>query len=138
MKIVYLLPILLGLGGVVQAGVNRLISDRVGLAHAVLLNTLVLLGSALLFRLFAGGSSDGFKEFKLWWLVPGLIGFSLVAGGPWVISRIGAVQAFVFIISAQLLGSLIWDLKVEHLPVSRERWIGVALVWVGVLLTTFR
>ena len=139
-----LAPALIGLGVVVQAGLNRQIAGQWGLAASTLMNALVLtFGALVLFtvaarwpQLLPGGFALNFQsKFAPWWvIVPGLIGLGLVVGGPWCIARWGAVHTFTLIISAQLLASLVWDLKVEGLPISRERMVGVALTWAGVIL----
>ncbi|MCM2279371.1 MAG: DMT family transporter [Oligoflexia bacterium] len=139
-------PALLGVLIVLQAGLNRKIAAQWGLAGATLLNATVLVAAAALFFAFAlwrdQALSPAFrvqgdwKAFSLWFVLPGLIGFSLVLGGPWSIARWGAAHTFTFLISAQLAASLLWDWKVEQLPISRERLIGVFLAWAGVLLAT--
>lgn len=140
-----LIPAALGVLIVLQAGLNRKIATAWGLPSAVLLNGLILAcGAAVLFAyaLIRGGDSsqlqvhiDG-KAFAFWFIFPGLIGLTLVFGGPWSIARWGAVQTFVTIVSAQLFASLIWDWQVEGIPASKARIAGVILAWLGVLLAS--
>ena len=74
------------------------------------------------------------KTFTWWYLIPGLLGCILVFGGPWAISRWGAVHTFILIISAQLLASLFWDMYIETIPVSTLRIVGIMLAWLGAIL----
>jgi uncharacterized membrane protein YdcZ (DUF606 family) len=140
-----LAPAIIGAGVVVQAGLNRQIAGQWGLSAAVLLNGVILAVGALIIFGVAWRYPDFLPaefapsfatNFSPWWVIlPGIIGLTLVLGGPWCIARWGAVHTFTVIISAQILASLVWDIKVENIPVSRERLIGVVITWVGVLLT---
>jgi transporter family-2 protein len=139
-----LAPAILGVLVVLQAGVNRKLASQWGLTSAVLLNALVLfILAALLFILCLWKpeffpknlrSSIDFKNFRLWFLLPGLMGFCLVIGGPFAVARWGAVQTFILVISAQLITSLIWDFQVEGLGISYMRLLGIALAWSGAFL----
>ncbi len=137
-------PALLGLVVVLQAGLNKKIAAQWGLTTAVLLNAVVFAVLAVLFYSLALWKSDLFspslksafdpKTFSWWYLVPGALGCILVFGGPWAISRWGAVHTFILIISAQLLASLLWDMYVESIPVSTLRIAGIVLAWLGAIL----
>ena len=130
----FFLPALLGILVVLQAGVNRKVAALCGLPAAVFLNAVVLTLSAGIFLALTAARSQWFppefrwsvdtKTVSPWFFFPGLIGFVLVLGGPWAISRWGALHTFILLISAQLLTSLVWDLTVEGLAVSRTRWAG--------------
>lgn len=133
--VISFLPALLGVVVVLQAGLNRKISGQWGLPSAVFLNALVfavIAGTVLLFQ--NGKSTFDLKSFSWWYLVPGALGCILVFGGPWAIAKWGAVHTFILIISAQLLASLIWDVKIESIPVSNLRIAGIALAWIGAVL----
>jgi transporter family-2 protein len=144
-----LTPALIGIAVVVQAGINRQISTGWGLVPATLLNAFsTLLGAAILFWIawkipsvlpegfgMSGSVGEVFAKHSLWkLLLPGLLGLLIVILGPWGVSKFGAVQTFILVISAQLLSSLAWDMWVENLPVSRARLVGIALTWVGVIV----
>jgi transporter family-2 protein len=137
-------PAFLGIFVVLQAGLNRRMAQAWGLPTAVFLNAIVF--TVLAAGIFFASQSQGdampevlrvrfdAKAFALWFLLPGIFGFFLVVGGPWSISRLGAVQTFTLLISAQLATSLIWDRFVEDIAISPMRAIGVAVTWIGVLL----
>lgn len=131
-------PALLGVVVVLQAGLNKKISAQWSLSAAVLLNALVfaaVAGSVFVFQSMGEQKPTvDFKTFSWWYLVPGVLGCILVFGGPWSIARWGAVNTFILIISAQLFTSLIWDIQIEGLAVSKMRLAGIALAWVGALM----
>ncbi len=138
------LPAILGVVVVLQAGLNKKISANWGITSAVLLNAIVFFVIAAVFFAVALWRGDLFsanmkpsvdlKTFSLWYLIPGALGCVLVFGGPMAIMRWGAVHTFILIISAQLLASLIWDWKIEALPVSPMRIAGISLAWIGAVL----
>ena len=137
-------PAVLGVLIVIQAGLNRKIAAAWGLPFAALLNATVLLICAAGLVGWVGLRSEGVPDvlrlhgdlslWKPWFLVPGILGLTLVLGGPWAVARFGAVHAFVLIISAQLAASLLWDLQVEGRIPSRVRLLGVGITWIGALL----
>lgn len=139
-------PALLGALVVLQAGLNRKIAAHWGMPVATMLNALVfVLGALVILGISWARPSwvpSNFENHfdwsvaRIWFLIPGLIGLTLVVGGPWAIGRWGAAQTFVLLVSGQLVTSLLWDWKVEGLPVSKERLFGIALAWAGVWLST--
>jgi bacterial/archaeal transporter family-2 protein len=143
-----MVPFALGLLAVVQVGLNRRIAAAIGLMPATILNAGVLLAVAVVLFLYARGlrpqagewtsGAGAFGEFGWWWLVPGLCGLALVAGMPWAVKRIGALQLFVALVAAQMVFSLAWDHFVEHVAVTTPRVIGAALAIAGAFVTTIR
>lgn len=145
-SLIALFPVLLGSFTVFQAGLNRKIGQAWGLPVAVLFNACVLVaGAVVLLGVSAGGIFESSflrphfdsKQFTWWFLLPGLFGLGLVWGGPWCISKLGAVPVFVLMVSAQLLTSVFWDVVVEQRSISGVRLCGVALAWAGALLATW-
>jgi transporter family-2 protein len=138
------IPAILGIVVVLQAGLNRRISQTWGLPPTVFLNAIVFTVAAGILYLFCQGQGDAiaepfrtrfdWKSMAPWFVVPGIFGFLLVVGGPWSISRLGAVQTFTLLISAQLATSLLWDRFVEGIAISPMRVVGVVITWLGVLL----
>lgn len=113
---------------------------RVGLPTAVLLNACWLAFAAITLYVlwFKGDTAQKlvaiYRTFSWWYLLPGLMGLSLVWGVPMAIRNVGAQSTFVLLISAQLLASLIWDWRVEELAISPAKIIGCVIVWAGALL----
>jgi transporter family-2 protein len=143
-----LLPVLLGVASVLQAGFNRQISRSHGLPSAVLLNTCVLLSVALALFFWSRTSPESLPAAlrpaqrtgspALWYVLPGLFGFCLVAGIPLAISRVGALKVFVLVIGAQLTASLLWDAWVEARPVNAVRVVGAAISCLGAVLVSLK
>lgn len=137
MRWMVLLPGLLGLAAVLQAGLNRQIMGSWGLAQAALLNTLVLLAAVGLLLLVAklrpGALPDlfqargGWGEARWWWLLPGLCGFALVTCIPFAIPKLGAFPVFLGILAGQLIASLAWDAAMEGRPLTVSRVCGALL-----------
>jgi bacterial/archaeal transporter family-2 protein len=108
----------------------------------------VLLVVAIVFFLYARiarlevgdwlSGSGGPGDFQLWWIIPGLCGLTLVAGLPWAVERIGALQTFVVLVAAQILFSIVWDQFAEGIAVTTPRVIGAALAIAGAAVTTLR
>lgn len=148
MNAALLVPFALGCFAVLQVALNKRIAAVMGLTQAVILNAGVLLVVAILFWLYARGArqdfgawmsgAGGFGDFKLWWIIPGLCGLTLVAGMPWAVQRVGALQAFVVLVAAQMLFSIAWDHWVEDVAVSAPRVIGAGLAIIGAAVTTLR
>ena len=130
-----LLPAFLGMAAVLQAGLIRRISAQFGWVQATLLNTVVVLLCVLAAQLATGRklSVDG---FRLWFLLPGLLGFCLITIGPWAIARWGAAHTFSLLIAGQLAMSLLWDHTVEGFSPSPVRVGGVFVVAFGAWLAT--
>lgn len=141
------IPAILGFLIVCQAGLNRKIAAQWGLPAAAFLNSTVLWTStALLLSLAVFHPSilpSGFQfqwgaqGFKFWYVLPGLFGLTLILGAPWCIARWGATYTFVLLISSQVVASILWDLKVENLSISRQRLVGAGLAWIGVLFASW-
>ena len=148
MNLALLVPFALGCFAVLQVALNKRIAATMGLTQAVILNAGVLLVVAVAFWLYARGARQDYGEwmsgdggpgdFKLWWIVPGLCGLTLVAGLPWAAERVGALQAFVVLVAAQMLFGLFWDGFVGGEPVTAARVVGAGLAIAGAAVTSIR
>ena len=135
-----------GMFAVIQSGLNKIISDEWGFSSALLLNgTVFLVFNLLLFSVvyFQPGLfpaefrlQGSFSNFKLWWVVPGLCGFMLVLGLAVAFSQVGAVQAIVICIAAQIVFSLLWDVLVGGQNVSMIRVVGTVVTFIGAFIST--
>ena len=144
----FIFPMFLGVAAVLQGGLNRQISDHIGLAGAVVINNIVLLGFALI--LYAVSmqkpawlpdvfyNKASMLEFKWWYIFPGLMGYSLVAGVPWAISKIGALNLFVGLVGAQMVASILWDYYFENTPITMLRIFGAVLAFSGVFVLSLQ
>jgi uncharacterized membrane protein YdcZ (DUF606 family) len=139
------LPLAIGCFGVLQNTVNRKIADGLGLPLALVLNNIVLLATSLLlfFALKLFGPEQlpdifrprpGLPPFSWYNLIPGLLGFFIIATAPWSIARVGATKVFIMVIMAQIVTSILWDYLAESTMIQPVRLIGAGLVAVGAYL----
>jgi bacterial/archaeal transporter family-2 protein len=142
-----LVPIIVGIMAVAQVTLNGRVAMQSGLALAAVLNTSIALLLAVGFAAWCAlrGPSTGFYRFHLdanlfrwWWLLPGCFGFSLVAGLPWAVQRLGALATFVTLIGAQMFASMVWDRWVEGTALTAPRVLGAAFAVAGVALTSWK
>lgn len=139
-----LFPIVLGAFAVLQGTLNRRVAELWGLAPTVALNTGVFLVASMLMWFAVRSSPDRFppifrdrldpSSFSWWFLLPGILGFALVAGIPWAIAKLGALQVFVGIVAAQMMVSVLWDAKFEQIPLTGSRVAGALLAIGAVVL----
>lgn len=146
MNLYWFIPLTIGGIMVLQGTLNRQMGQTMGLANAVVLNSIIVLVASLtLFtvtRLWPQSVPPFFSgEFTMakvatWMLLPGLFGFCIIAGIPWAISKLGASKVFVALVVAQILGSMLWDIFVEKRPISLTRASGATLAVIGVILVS--
>jgi transporter family-2 protein len=142
----FLLPAVLGAAAVFQALLNREVGSRLGLAQAVFINNIVFFAAGLALFVASHRVPELFPEFfrprtsetgfRWWFVLPGILGFSLVAGAPWAVSRLGAFTVFVLFVTAQLFTSLLWDHFSGASPLTLSRVGGLILTLAGVWLAT--
>jgi len=147
MVFAYVMAVVAGVFGVLQAGMNKEIADHLGFTASLLMNSCFFLAVNALFFLFvvikpkALGSEFAiqwaFENFRWWWAVPGFLGFALVMGLAVGIGRIGATQTFVISIAAQVLASIAWDIWAEgDVQISMLRLVGAGITVIGAVATT--
>jgi uncharacterized membrane protein YdcZ (DUF606 family) len=149
MKLIKLLPILLGGAGVVQAGLNRTIAQTNGLCVAALINGVVVgLCAVLIFLLvytlpglfpdIVAFNREKGQPLAWWYLLPGIIGFCFVFIIPLIIMEVGTLPVFLGVIAGQILVGILWDAHYENIPVSGIRIAGAALTFAGALLVVWK
>lgn len=129
----FLLPSVLGVLVVLQAGVNRSEALRIGFSSAILINACITGIIALLFYFFSEKPVDP-GGFSWWFLLPGIFGFCIIWGGAFSVARWGAQHTFILIVSMQLVTSTLWDYFVQKTPPSPAKLLGIVLVGAGVYL----
>lgn len=140
-----LFPLVIGALGVLQNTVNKNVAQGVGMPIAILANGLVLFLCSIAFyfallrmpqegmpSLFQHKLSQGVLNWRI--LVPGILGFLIIASAPYCIERAGATKVFIGIIVAQILTSIAWDRFVEEISVTPVRLLGAGLAFIGALL----
>lgn len=127
-----LLPVILGIATVLQAGINRKMADSWGWGGAVLTNSVILLIITAI-AVLTGLLHFKFQvsEFKLWYILPGFLGFAIVLGLPYCVSRLGAFTTFMLVIGAQLMMSGAWDYYIESSDFSWRKIAGGLLAFIG-------
>lgn len=143
----FLIPIGLGAIGVLQGGLNREISNHIGVAQATLISNILTVLICIGFYLFVKAWPQFFSEFirvqaplstyKWWYVFPAIFGFLIVAGLPIAIAQIGAVKVITLLIIAQVITAVLWDFFAEGIPLSSTKVIGMVLGLISALLITF-
>lgn len=144
MKISFLICLLLGAMIVFQPAINRLILEQKGLSFAVFLNGSILFLSActLFFVIFSSSERiplilqlKSAGTFRLWFLLPGIMGFCLVVTVPIMIKNLGALPTILAMLLGQIITSLVWDVFFENVAINASRVVGLALAFVGAYLS---
>lgn len=143
----YLIPIYLGVAGVLQGGFNRQIAATWGLPGTVLLNSIVLIMIASVTYLLARVMPEAmpkvlqdqgsFREFNWWYLLPGVFGYTIIAGLAFSIRELGVAKVIVMLIGAQLTTSVVWDAWLEGIGVTWVRAVGAMMAFGGALIVAF-
>jgi transporter family-2 protein len=132
---------------VLQVTLNGRVATQWGLAPAAVLNSIIALALAIGFAAWCTvrGPSSGLYRVHIdaslvrwWWLLPGCFGFSIVAGMPWAVAKLGALATFVALIGAQMIGSMLWDGWVDGTALTVPRVLGAAFAVAGVALTSWK
>lgn len=144
--IAVLFSMLAGTFAVLQGGANKIISESWGFSSALLLNGIVFLVFNLILFAAVWLQPQWFPQayliqgqlnnFKLFWILPGLMGFLLVMGITVAMGAIGAVPTILLSIAAQIVCSISWDYFVESKPVTIMKVTGAAVTFLGVFLAT--
>lgn len=147
MNFLFLIPLLIGVMSIMQGSLNRQISNELGIAHTVVLGTTIFLIFTIALYFVALKSPSSFPEFfqvkqplssfKLWYIFPALFGFGVVIGMPFAILKLGAVKVTVYMIAAQMVTSVIWDIWVEKISINKLKVLGIILAFLSVLSITF-
>lgn len=148
MKIEFLIPIYIGVVGLLQGSLNKEMSLEIGAAHSVLIGMIisVILGVGFYFvvKLNPGYFSDfyiikkGLDAWQWWYIFPGILGFTIVLLLPHGIHAMGAVKFTILLVAAQMIFSVCWDIWVEKMPISTFKWLGMFFAFVSVFIGSFK
>ena len=142
----YFIPITIGLLIILQSTLNKEIAHSHGLAFATLCNILVSLVFSFIFYCFCRsfpevisknllGNADTFY-LKWWYILPGTIGFFVVAGLAFSLFKLPASYVFVLLVAAQLFGAVLWDVFIDKIPIAPMQILGILMAIVGTFLVT--
>jgi len=143
-NLIWIMPVALGFAAVVQAGLNNRMIGLWSLTSTVIINNIGLLATSLIVYLLAKSFPSDLpatlrlKEPQLiawWFIIPGILGYSLVAGIPFLIGKIGVSNVFVGLIGAQLIGSILWDYYFESRSLTLRELLGSIIVMGGTVFT---
>ena len=136
--LIVLTAIAVGAASTVQGVSNGMLSDRIGLATAVLINGAVVCVFAFAGWLAAPRGADPPVASAPWYLyLGGLYGFGIVAGAAFCFPRLGAGPATAVIVAAMLISSLVFDhlgVPGGRIPVTASRMAGALLLAAGAAL----
>jgi len=137
----WLLPFAVGICSVMQGVLNRRMAGDWGIGWAILLNSLVVIVLAVglvAFNIYPGRMSFGemVSSLKWWHFLPGFFGMAIIVFIPLSISKLGALNSFLILISSQILVSGLWDKLVEGMTLSWTRMLGASLALLGAWLAT--
>jgi transporter family-2 protein len=141
-----LLPVGLGVVGILQGAINRQVSTHIGVAQATLITNLATVIICIGFYFFAKQYSQlipaifqvkaPFTTYKWWFIFPPIFGFLIVAGMPYAISELGAVKVTVGLIAAQMVTSVCWDIFVEGINLNPLKIAGIIFAFISVVFIT--
>ena len=137
-----LLPVFLGLNIVIQGVLNKNIGANWGLSTAVMLNATIFFVISASFLLlatlvpnclpeFLRPSEISARQFKIWFLVPGICGFMLVLGIPYSLQNNGPSKTFILLIVSQAIFSLLYEKFVLHGQIAFLKVVGATLAVLG-------
>ena len=133
-------PLVLGVMSVLQGSWNQKFSETWGLTSVLFVNALVFLVCSLILILLAWMRVPwlpdflkdlGTREWRNWFLVPGIFGFFFVLGIPWSIRNIGPAKTFVVLIGAQVLLGLVLDALSGSAQLNELKIAGALLTALG-------
>lgn len=139
----FMLPFVIGALGVLQNTINKKFAANPGIPIALLVNSLVMIVLSVGFYFVMRQFPRNFPLYQpventpsvgLWLLVPGLMGFFIIAACPFALERAGATRVFIAVIAAQIVVSLLWDRYMDAQTIEPQRLAGAALALAGALL----
>jgi bacterial/archaeal transporter family-2 protein len=140
MKVVFAsLAIAAGVAAALQAATNAGLSRSAGLGPALVVNTVVVLLSAIGLWTWMGAKTTFFPAGASWTLyLGGLFGFWIIASLAFVFPKIGAAYAVALMVGGQCVAALIVDhfglMGMPRDPMTMQRLIGIVLVAAGAVV----
>jgi transporter family-2 protein len=141
-----LIPLFLGMIGILQGTINRQVASHIGVAQATLITNMATVFICMGFYFFAKYNQEllpnifqikaPFTTYKWWFIFPPIFGFLIVAGMPFAFSKLGAVKVTVGLIAAQMITSVVWDFIVDDIRLNLLKIGGIILAFISVILVT--
>lgn len=141
-----LLPIGLGVIGILQGAINRQVSTYIGVAQATLITNVVTVFLCMALYLYTKNYAETMPSifqikaplttYKWWFIFPPIFGVLIVAGMPYAIFELGAVKVTVGLIAAQMVTSVLWDIYVEDINLNLMKIAGIVFAFISVVFIT--
>jgi len=138
-----ILPVVYALTAGVLVILSRQVNGRLSLSSTPLISSIWnhLVGAVFLtvLGLVIGGLiPDNLAEIPWWVFTGGALGVVFVASGSWLITRIGAVNSTLLVISGQMVTGVVFD-WVRGIPLTLwASGLGILLIFAGMALTQRR
>ncbi len=138
-----ILPVVYALTAGVLVILSRQVNGRLSLSSTPLISSIWnhLVGAVFLtvLGLVIGGLiPDNLAEIPWWVFTGGALGVVFVASGSWLITRIGAVNSTLLVISGQMVTGVVFD-WVRGIPLTLwASLLGILLIFAGMALTQRR
>lgn len=145
MKWIYVIPLLIGILGILQGALIKNVALEIGVAHAVLITMTIyfLLGIGLFIAI--SNNPQILPAFyavkfpltfiKWWYFLPGLLGFFIVLFFPQAMNQLGAVKVTILIIAGQIITSTLWDYFIEHISLTPFKFLGIIFAILSLVFT---
>ena len=143
MKLIYFLPIIIGMVGILQGALNKEMSLQIGVGQTVLVGMTLTFIFGIIFYFTVKFFPDLFNPiyhlkaplttWRWWFIIPGFLGLIIVGLFPEAIHELGAVKTTILIVAAQVIFSLFWDSMIEKLPITPFKWLGMVCAFLSVV-----
>ncbi len=140
----FLAPIIVGICVVIQSGINDKIQSTHNIFYALIYGNIIFIFlSILAFNLFGGEKNVNFQfwskehlqSLSWWFLIPGMMGITIVTGSTIGFEKMGASATITLIVSSQLITGIVWDYFIKSKPITLENIIGTIILMLGVLIS---
>lgn len=147
MEWTFLIPLAIGISGILQGALNLKMSDSLGLVHSLLIGNFLVLVYTVIIYFFVVKSPESVPDFfrikapitsfKWWYVIPSVFGLMIISGIPIGIYRLGAVKVTVLIVVAQMVTSISWDIFVDKIPMNTMKVLGLFFSIIAVACTLY-
>jgi bacterial/archaeal transporter family-2 protein len=145
MKLVYIIPLLIGILGILQGALIKNVSLEIGVAHAILIAMTIYFFLGIVLFIFIRSSPQALPPFyaikysltyfKWWYLIPGLLGFFIVFFFPQAMNELGAVKVTILIVGGQIITSTLWDFFVDEISLTSYKAMGLFFAILSVVFS---
>jgi bacterial/archaeal transporter family-2 protein len=145
MKWIYIVPLLIGIFGILQGALLKNVALEIGVAHAILIALAIYFFLGIILFILVSNNPQVLPAFyavkypvtyfKWWYLVPGIIGFFIVLFFPQAMNQLGAVKVTILIIAGQIITSTFWDFFIDHISFTPFKFWGIIFAILSLIFT---